>query len=617
MKLTTMWFKTKIPILIILVMFVLSISINQSYAAKSERLVEVGPTTLVYRDIDNLGPTTEPTISTDKAIYHIGEDVILTINDFNANVDLEKKDNIVATITFASSTLDKTLEETDVNTGLFAVKFPFQGSFSASYASDPPDSPRASVTLDITTPGKVILEDSIITESEIVNMCMNPVSNVLKVTFDGAEAEGDLVVTISYANLLDFTPFPANIKMFYKIPGGNWNCDDPIAPSLSENPDTVAWNTDLLRITSHPEETGYIGTVAEGEYVLGTVGALGGGGGGGLIRPGLVLNLLAGVNFGSGGPDRLAPSLQFGEPEANQDGFGGILLTDDNKNAFPLVINNKGYYLPEFSNTIDPVQVTTDQDVNLTLTFLELTGVQHIAMHFVDQNNDEISENDPTITYDNESVSKSDPQGVLADDITFSKSKEGNKYSFNFGFSFDKPGNRHLIVTAWDEHKNSGNTKIFNAFSVSGEQIPDEGIGHMIYLDLGAFFITPNGVWTSGEKVTAAQPVIEYVYPDSVGRAERHDGIMGEMISDERSKASQVMASKFNLDTQRFVADDEIKPYDPSRRAAELSLSSVGHKIRDFTLSPQENKELIKDLAWQEHLKAQKILDLLLSKQNQ
>ena len=251
------------------------------------------------------------------------------------------------------------------------------------------------------------------------------------------------------------------------------------------------------------------------------------------------------------------------------------------------------------------------------MTFLESTGVQHVAVHFVDENNDEMSENDPTITFDKGSIVKSDPQGILADDITFSKSKDGTKYSFNFGFSFDQPTNRHLMITAWDDNKNSGNTKVFNAFAVSGNPIPDEGIGHMIYLDLGAYYITQNGIFTAGETTTVAQPVIEYDYPDSVGRTERHDGIIYDMISDEKTKANQVMTEKFNIDTQTFVANDEIKPYDTSKRAPELSLSSVGHKIRDFTLSPEENKELIKDLAWQEHLRAQKILDLLLSKHHQ
>jgi len=336
----------------------------------------------------------------------------------------------------------------------------------------------------------------------------------------------------------------------------------------------------------------------------------GGGGGGGLIRPGLVLNLLAGLTSGI---DMAPPSLHFGTPTNTQDGFGGILVTDDNNNAFPLVINGKGYYLPAFSTFIDPVQVNTGQDVDLTLTFLESTGVEHVAIHLVDENNDAMSDTDAVLTFHKGDVTKVDPEGILADNITFSTSKENNKYSFNFGFSFDEPTNRHLLITAWDNNKNSGNSNVYNAFAVSGDSIPDDGTSHMIYLDLGAYFITANGIFAAGEKPDAVgQPVIEYDYPDSVGRTERHDGIMYDQIANEKAKANQVMAERFNLDTQTFVANDEEKPYDTSRRASELYLSSVGHKLRDFTLSPEENEKLIKELSWKEHLKAQKILDSLL-----
>ena len=289
------------------------------------------------------------------------------------------------------------------------------------------------------------------------------------------------------------------------------------------------------------------------------------------------------------------------------------MVTDDNNNAFPLVINGRGYYLPEFSTFIDPVQVNTGQDVDLTLTFKESTGVEHVAIHLVDENNDEMSDTDAVITFDKGNVFKSDPEGILADDIAFSKTKDANKYSFNFGFSFDEPTNRHLMISTWDDRHNAGTTKVYDAFAVSGDSIPDEGLNHMIYLDLGAYFITANGIFTAGEKTDVAQPVITYEYPDSVGRTERHDGIIYDNIASEKARATQVMAEKFNLDTSTFVEDKEIKPYDTSRRASELYLSSVGHKIRDNTMSPEENEKLIKGLLWQEHLKAQKILDSLLA----
>jgi len=598
-------------LLLSLVILVLSISaMPMQYIFAASRTVPVGggeTISIIYRDIDNLDPTPEPVISLDKTFYFPGETVIVTLNDFNANLDPSGID----TAFVLANTTPVELSETDLNSHIFVGDFISPGRFLVGYTPDPVESPRAQVTLGVENPGDVIIGDYIIDENELANLTFTPVIHGIDVQLaEGATLDGtNAVVTLSYANGDFFEGDDKSLlQMYYRSgPDFGWN-----VITLFSDPDSN--NQDALTITSDPETAFIEFPVTTGQYVLGFETGSSGGGGGGLIRPGLVLNLLAGIPGGAG-IDRSPPSLNFGSQTNTQDGFGGILVTDDNTNAFPLVINGKGYYLPAFSTFIDPVPVNTGQDVSLTLTFLESTGVEYASLHFVNENNDEMTDSDAVITFYKGSVTKSDPQEILADDITFSTSKEGNKYSFNFGFSFDEPANRHLMITAWDNDKNSGNTKVFNAFAVSGDPIPDEGVGHMIYLDLGAFYIASAGVIDTKGKAAAAQPVIEYNYPNSVGRTERHDGIIYDQILNEKARANQVMISKFNLDTERFVANDETKPYD-TRRAPELSLSSIGHKIRDFTLSPEENRELIKELSWIEHLKAQKILDSLYSRQH-
>lgn len=592
--------------LCIIILSVCVMPIQTSYAAS--RTVPVGggePVSITYRDIDSLDPTPEPSISLDKTFYVPGETVTVTLDDFNANLDTSAID----TAFVLQNNESVELTETEVNSHIFVGDFIIPGSFQILYSPDPVESVRSQVTLGVENAGDVVVSDYFIDENELANLTFTPVIHGIDVQLaDGATLDGtNAVVTLSYANGNFFEgDDPSLLQMYYR-PGPDFGWS---VITLFSDPDSN--NQDALTITSDPETAFIEFPVTTGQYVLGFETGSSGGGGGGLIRPGLVLNLLAGLPGGAG-IDRSPPSLNFGTQTNTQDGFGGTLVTDNN-NSFPLVINGKGYYLPAFSTTIDPVQVNTGQDVSLTLTFLESTGVEHVAIHFVNEDNSEMTNDDAVITFDKDSVTKSDPQGILSDDIAFSKSKEGNKYSFNFGFSFDQPANRHLMITAWDNNKNSGNTKVFNAFAVSGNSIPDEGVSHMIYLDLGAFYIASDGVIDTREKATVVQTVIEYDYPDSVGRTERHDGIIYDQIVDEKTRASQLMISKFNLDTETFVANDEVKPYDSSRRAAELSLSSVGHKIRDFTLSPEENKELIKELSWLEHLKAQKILDSLYSR---
>ncbi|HXV38821.1 MAG TPA: hypothetical protein VD699_04550 [Nitrosopumilaceae archaeon] len=584
-----------------------SSQIQYSYAASLTTPVEFGIYEISYRDITNLDPTPEPVISLDKSIYHRGDVATLTIIDFNGNVDVNGIDTISALVN-SSPVL---LEETDINTAIFVGNFIVDGSIEVVYEPDPPEAARASVTIDIQSAGDVILSDFIISDEEAASMFFKPVTHGLDVEFaNGAEQSAEnIVVKMSFANaIFDFEEELLGTQMYYR------NLDNGIdwtAITANFDCENGSINCDELTVTSDPENAGVFDQITYGQFVLGVDTGGAGGGGGGLIRPGLVLNLLAGLNLGGSGQDVYAPSLHFGD-SSPEDGFSGILVTDDNINSFPLVINGKGYYLPAFSTTIEPVQVTTGQDVDLILTFIESTGVEHVALHFVDENNDEISESDPMIIFDKGTVTKSDPDGILSDNITFSSSKDGNKYSFNFGFSFDQPGNRHLMIVTWDPKDNQGTTKVFDAFAASGEPIPDYGTNHMIYLDLGAYFITPNGIMAVGEKPDVVQPVIEYDYPDSVGKMERHDGIIYDIIANEKARANQVMSDKFNLDTEKFVTNDQVKPFDPTRRAAELSSPYVGHKIRDFTLSPEENGKLIKELSWKEHLKAQKILDSML-----
>ena len=594
--------------LLILVLCMSTMPTHSIFAASRAVTVAEGETiTITYRDIENLEPTPTPTISLDKTSYRAGDTAIITIDDFNANLDITEIDSTTALAN--SQTVE--LTETDVNSHVFVGTFLVNGNIGLAYTPDPPESVRAQVTLGVENPGDVIISDHKFDQNELENLPFTPVTHALNIELaNGATLDGtNVVVTLSYSNAdFDIGESSGLLQMYYKSgPDFGWS-----VITLSSDPDSN--NQDDLTVTSDPETAFFCCQVTTGQYALGFETGSSGGGGGGLIRPGLVLNLLAGIPGMGGGIDRSPPSLQFGTPTNTQDGFGGILVTDDNKSSFPLVINNKGYYLPAFSTTIEPVLVTTGKDVSLSLTFLEYTGVEHVALHLVNEDSNEMSDADAVITFDKGSVTKSDPQGILADDITFSTSKDGNKYSFNFGFSFDEPTNRHLMITAWDNNKNSGNTKVFNAFAASGNPIPDEGVGHMIYLDLGAFYITTDGIMKVGEKATAIQPVIEYDYPDAVGRTERHDGVIFDQIENEKARANQAMISKFNLDTETFVANDEVKPYDSSKRAPDLSLSHVGHKIRDFTLTPEENKNLIKELAWKEHLKAQKFLDSLYSK---
>ena len=355
-----------------------------------------------------------------------------------------------------------------------------------------------------------------------------------------------------------------------------------------------------------------------------------GGGSGGPVIPSMslvvdVLGFFGGgegagglLNTGSGGPDHSPPSLISSNPSILANLFADPFkpISPTTNPTAPLRINDEGYFPTGKTTTINPIQLSPGDNIDLTLSFLEATSVQHVALYFVDENSDELSDTDPAIIYDNGNVIKSDPHGMLGDQITFTKSREGFRSIFNFGFSIDEPTNRHLGIVVWDEKRNSATTNIRNAFSVSGEPVPQE-VNHLVLSDLGQYIITQDGVIDmQAQRDTIPQQQAAWFYSDSIGRLDRHDMTsLHNTIDDEQARAGTII-DNFNLDTVTFVADDEKKPYDISKRAPQLTWSNVGHKLRSMINTPDENKELLKQLLWQEHLKAEKTLKAYLEQRN-
>ena len=360
----------------------------------------------------------------------------------------------------------------------------------------------------------------------------------------------------------------------------------------------------------------YTGGSVSAVATMGGSGA-GGAGGGGPVLPSLslVIDVLAGV-LGGGGIDRTAPSLVTSNPSIFGNLFADPLkpVSPTTNPSAPLRINDNGYFPTGKTITINPTQLSTGENVGLTLSFLEASSVQHVALYFVDENSDQLSDTDPAIIYDNGNVIKSDPDGMLGDQITFTKSREGFRSIFNFGFSIDEPTNRHLGIVVWDEKKNSVITNIRDAFSVSGEPVPQEE-NHLVLQDAGQYIITQDGVVDmQAQSDTIPQQQAGWFYSNSIGRLDRHDmASLHNTIDNEQARADTI-TDNFNLDTETFVADDEKKPYDTSKRAPELTWSNVGHKLRNIANTPDENTELLKQLLWQEHLKAEKTLKSLFVK---
>ena len=618
----------------IVTILIITIPLQPSYAGTLTKSYEGPDATITFRDIFNTGPTPDPTISFDKPFYHNGDAGTLTITDFNANLDVNSKDSITAKV--GNNMIS--LEETDVNTAIFEGNFIAGPSNTVEYFPEPADAVRAAVKLssgEIDPQGSITITDTPLTFGDGIG-CPDGreiVAEAVNIDFTNIGPYSIDSILISYANAVLADPLnnPVVLEMYYQkdVFSSYERVTDRFETSFATEFDVdedgdgimmnLRTNDDIANNILSP-----LTPLGSGNYVLVINVGCGGGVGGGIKAGGLVFNALAATVAGNTGTDVTPPSLVFSRPTTGlkftdallgsifaPDPLKPIAPTTDSSTVTPLKIDDNGYFLTGYANTIDPKPVNTGDDVALTLSFLEATSVQHVALHFVDASTDEMSDTDPMITFDNGNVVKSDPNGVLGDQISFTTSKDGIHSMFNFVFSFDEPTKRHLMINAWDEKRNSANTKVFDAFDISGTPVP-QNENHLLFDNLGQYVITQDGVTDlQAQNIIQENPVVGFYYSDSIGRIDRHDmAKLYDTIDNEKTRAGNVVDDNFQLDKNTFVVED--KKSSDTNRAPELTWSNVGHKLKDNTKSQSENEESLKGYCWQEHLRAEKTLKSLL-----
>ena len=218
----------------------------------------------------------------------------------------------------------------------------------------------------------------------------------------------------------------------------------------------------------------YLGSSASVPVTLST--GEGGGGGGGLVRPGLVLNLLAVLV--SGGKDSSPPSFGISTnslsslPDSiraslsNQDPFKPILPSNDLPIDYPLTIDDKGFLISSYASTIVTNTVKTGTPVKLKMLFNEASTLEHVALYTnIRGTQREISNSDTYIIYDKGKITEIvDPHGYFSD-VKLDISKDGTKNVFTYDITFAKPMEKSdIVMRAWDAKKNSADNKIFDAW---------------------------------------------------------------------------------------------------------------------------------------------------------
>ena len=408
-----------------------------------------------------------------------GATLSVKITDEDANLDGSALDVILSSATTTTSGLVETefeLTETDVDSGMFKAelilssstgvgKLQYQNNddISILYEPEPWGVGRFFAVFDgITSSPEVTLTDVIIDKKFPCNqwdIVTHPVQ--LSIT-PGTGTIDDAIVTINFANRWSVADFGV-LEVLRRADG-----ESHFAPLGGK----------LINIPNNQIQSTVSPANVEGQYALGFDSGCSGGGGGGLVRPGLVVNVLAGAGavssifsgLGGGGGGTAVPlitgSSLFLEPEA------GITLLGEgiSSGVEPLKVN--------LDDSSGPVTIQTGEDTTFTFDIYEnqgITNLEHVTMYFfigedanLSANHNDVSKSDTYILFDTgQSVHVTDPHGYF-ENASFDVSEiDPWNLKIKYDITFAKPmETSSLLIRTWDNDKNTADKILLNALKV-------------------------------------------------------------------------------------------------------------------------------------------------------
>jgi len=404
--------------------------------------VNVGDNTIFFRDF-NTPDNSTVTESLDKSSYLLSQTAILTINDFNENLDTSATDTITAQV---SSVGNVNLNETGTNTGIFTGHFVVSSqSISVSYTPQP-NTGRLKLTLDgVTTGGTVEFTDFIVDSSYAQNLCFIPVVHPVHVNLAGITlGPGGMGVSMSYADgLLGDQNFftPDLLQMYFQPDGAGWQLitdTDGNQPGFNDFVSETVTNANPI--------------TQSGLVTLGFLTGCGGGGSSGLVSAGLVLNFLASAGRAEA---NVVASPSFGGG-SNHYSDGLTLTQGGTKTTFDTSLYNQEI----------PKQVMDKgTPVNMIFKTFEsynVEGVIHMGLYVIPRGEDMMTDNSiASIVWEKGVPTEvNDPNHIL-DNATASSTNDGKFQYTTFSFiptkSYDKMS---FLVRAWNDHLYSTDIRV-------------------------------------------------------------------------------------------------------------------------------------------------------------
>jgi len=560
--------KTIFLSVIILTLFVLVNPFQISFESEYTSSESAGTPVLTFRDITDFSAAPDPVVSLDKSNYGIGETATITVTDTNADVNTGAVDFTSATVTMTSST-DVTLTETGSNTGVFTGTFTVDDDPSVDYTGNSPQATRASITLPLATAGDVTLSDVGITnDSNLATAGVLANIDAVDITLSGGATFTSVpTVVLSYANA-NFSaaqiaiPCPGGtppcpertLALWHKAPGQFWeeitkSCNQRIALSL---PCFTFLNTGAQTITSDPNGPGFDFTDGQGEYSLVQFVGPGGGGGGGLVRPGLVVNALAGLGSsgGGGGGGPPGPTITLHALALNDNAVETISMPQEIRDIvlvhdpltplepittifedydLPLSINGNGFALGDYENTLVTQTVETGELTEFNLVFYTTSEIAHTSLYFNLGPTRAIAGSDTQVLlYKDKPAEIVDPNGNIASATGSINNEEDLKRVVTFSITFSDDiqwSNSDLVIRAWNDKLSSGDTIVYDAIEIAQPEIveiADEDIPEPEIQTLKSqyvpIWIKNNAAWWSQELIEDSDFVagIEYLIQNEI-----------------------------------------------------------------------------------------------------
>jgi len=543
------------------------------------------PTTILnFRDNMNTANSTA-TVSFSSSTLTLGSNEI-TVTHQDANVDLISQDSILVSVNSTTSNPAEavvTLLETGVDTGVFTgnvilssstttgntvqasvgdsistiyVPFPFTSPTAAVASGDDLGYPtgRLSASVGIASgSGDIILTDFLIINQAQIDCTFTLVINPIQIDLPSGVTTNSFSVTMSYANSNLQASIPTQLRMLYSpIPA---NPTDTLfftsltppgpPPSGLDLSGHDFFNFKITGITAPPN--------VEGLYAIGFFdNGCSGGGGGGLVRPGLVVNALAGLSAaaGGGGGGPPGPTVTLGALALYDSAVETISMPQEirdialNHNPYtplepitdiyedfdlPLSINGNGFVLGDYENTLETQTIEPGKPTEFVIVYYTNSEIAHSSLNFNLGPTRTIQGSDTQVLlYKDKPAEVIDPNGNIAS-ATGSINNEGDlkrvaTFSITFSESAELP-NPDIVIRSWSDNLSSGDTIVYDAIKIAQPEIvviADEDLPEPEIQTLKSqyvpIWIKNNAAWWSQELIDDSDFIsgIEYLIQQEI-----------------------------------------------------------------------------------------------------